>query len=331
MEYINLAQTDIKLSKLGLGCMGMSEFYGPSNDMNSLQVLEHAFEIGVNFFDTADMYGHGHNEELLAKFLKGKQDKTIIATKFGLVRKQAGVYERTVDNSPEYIRSACEASLKRLGIDCIDLYYAHRLNPEHSLEVMMEELSHLIKEGKIRSIGLCEVTAEQLKRAHKVHPVAAVQTEFSLWTRDIETNGLLDMCRNLGTTLIPYSPLGRGFLTGTITSTNDLDKSDFRVFLPRLQGDNLNDNLALVDSVKTIAEKKKCSPAQIALAWVMSKGNNVVPIPGTRRIKYLEENLGSLNLFLTYEETAFLENSFTAQAVAGERYPMEGMKGISTE
>jgi aryl-alcohol dehydrogenase-like predicted oxidoreductase len=328
VEYLNLAQTNINLSKLGLGCMGMSEFYGPSNDVNSINVLEHALEMGVNFYDTADMYGHGHNEELLAQLLKGKRNRIVVATKFGLVRKEIGVYERTIDNSPEYIRSACEASLKRLGIDYIDLYYAHRLNPDHSLELMMTELAELVKEGKIRAIGLCEVSVEQLKRAHKIHPVAAVQTEYSLWTRDIESNGILETCRELGITLVPYSPLGRGLLAGAITTTDNLDKNDFRLKSPRFQGENLNRNLVLANAVKTLAEKKNSSPAQVALSWVLGKSDNIIPIPGTRRIQYLEDNLGALTLSLSPEDIIFLEDIFTTEAVAGARYPTEGMKGL---
>jgi aryl-alcohol dehydrogenase-like predicted oxidoreductase len=328
MKYVNLAQTDIKISKLGLGCMGMSEFYGPSDDENSIKVLEHALEMGVNFFDTADMYGHGHNEKLLAQVIRGKRDKVVVATKFGLVRKEVGVYERTIDNSPEYVRSACEASLKRLRVDCIDLYYAHRLNPDQSIELMMAELAKLVQEGKIRAIGLCEVSVEQLKRAHNIHPVSAIQSEYSLWTRDIETNGILELCCELGISVVPYSPLGRGFLTGKIANTETLDKSDFRLKSPRFQGENLQSNLELTNAVKTIAEKKKCSLAQVALSWVLEKGDNIIPIPGTRRIQYLEDNVEALRYPLTAEESTFLENVFTSQAVLGARYPKEGMKGV---
>lgn len=328
MEYINFADTNIKISNLGFGCMGMSEFYGPSNDKNSIKILEHALEMGVNFFDTADQYGHGHNEELLGKFMKGRRESIVIATKFGIVRKEKGTYERSIDNSPEYVRSACEASLKRLGIDCIDLYYAHRLNPDHSIEAMMTELASLVKEGKIRSIGLSEVSGEQLKTAHKIHPVSAVQSEYSLWTRDIETNGVLKTCRELGVTVVPYSPLGRGFLTGSITTTDGLDQNDFRRKSPRFQGENLNLNLELVNSVKKLAEDKGCTPAQIALSWVMAQGDDIVPIPGTRRIRYLEDNLGSIDLPLSSTDINYLENIFTVEAISGNRYPSEGMKGI---
>ncbi len=329
MKYRNLADTNIKLSNLGFGCMGMSEFYGPSDDENSIKILEHALEMGVNFFDTADQYGHGHNEELLGKFMKGRRESIVIATKFGIVRKEKGAYERSLDNSPEYVRSACEASLKRLGIDCIDLYYAHRLNPDHSIEAMMTELASLVKEGKIRAIGLSEVSGEQLRAAHKIHPVSAVQSEYSLWTRNIETNGVLETCRKLGVTVVPYSPLGRGFLTGSITTTDSLDQNDFRRKSPRFQGGNLNRNLELVNSVKKLAEEKGCTPAQIALSWVMAQGDDIVPIPGTRRIQYLEANLGSIDLPLSSTDRNYLENIFTVEAISGDRYPSEGMKGVS--
>jgi aryl-alcohol dehydrogenase-like predicted oxidoreductase len=326
MEYINFADTNIKISNLGFGCMGMSEFYGPSDDENSIKILEHALEMGVNFFDTADQYGHGHNEELLGKFMKGRRESIVIATKFGIVRNEKGAYERSIDNSPEYVRSACEASLKRLGINSIDLYYAHRLNPDHSIEAMMTELASLVKEGKIRTIGLSEVSGEQLRAAHKIHPVSAVQSEYSLWTRDIETNGVLETCRELGVTVVPYSPLGRGFLTGSITTTDGLDQNDFRRKSPRFQRGNLN--LELVNSVKKLAEDKGCTPAQIALSWVMAQGDDIVPIPGTRRIRYLEDNLGSIDLPLSSTDINYLENIFTVEAISGNRYPSEGMKGI---
>ncbi len=327
MKYVKLAQTDINVSKLGLGCMGMSEFYGPSDNKQSIKVLEHAFAMGMNFYDTADTYGDGHNETLLAEFIKGKRENIVLATKFGIVREK-GTYERSINNNPQYVRSACEASLKRLEVDYIDVYYAHRLNPEHDLELMMEALGDLVKEGKIRGIGLSEASEEQLRRAHKVHPISALQTEYSLWTRDIERNGVFDTCKELGITIVPYSPLGRGFLTGTITKPEDLDKTDFRLMLPRFQGSNLDNNLALANSVKELGGRKGCSPAQIALSWIMGKSDNIVPIFGARKHHHLEDNLKAINVSLTGEEIAFLEDIFAVQAISGERYSKEGMKGI---
>lgn len=327
MQYGTLGNSSAQLSRLGLGCMGMSEFYGPSDDKQSLEVLERAFELGVTFYDTADMYGSGHNEELLARFMRGKRDKLRLATKFGIVRNK-GEYARTLDNSPEYARSACEASLQRLDTDYIDLYYAHRINPEQSIEAMMRELARLVDEGKIRAVGLSEPSAEQLRAAHAVFPVSAVQSEYSLWTRDVETNGVFDACRELGVSLVPYSPLGRGFLTGKISSAEDLDPSDFRRFFPRLQDEHLDANLKLVESVKALAEERGATPAQVALAWVVAQGEDVFPIPGTRRIKYLEDNLGALEIALSEEDVNGLSEIFHPDAALGDRYTAEGMKGV---
>ncbi|VFQ46212.1 aldo/keto reductase [Desulfoluna butyratoxydans] len=329
IKQVPLGKTSIRVSRMGLGCMGMSEFYGPSDDANSLTVLERALELGITFYDTADMYGHGHNEKLIGRFIKGKRNRIVLATKFGIIRKEKGIYERTIDNSPAYLRKACEASLKRLGVDHIDLYYAHRLNPEQDLDAMMGELSRLVEEGKIRAVGLSEVSAEQLRRAHAIHPVAAVQSEYSLWTRDIEENGLLAACRELGVGFVPYSPLGRGFLTGTITDTKEMDSTDFRRMSPRFEGKNLDRNLVLVASVQELAKEKQCTPAQVALAWVMAQGEDIVPIPGTRRTRYLEDNAGALQVTLEASDLTFLDDVFTSDAVAGERYPQEGMKGLS--
>ena len=330
MKYTTLGQTSIRVSRMGLGCMGMSEFYGPSEETNSMAVLERAVEMGINFFDTADMYGHGHNEELLGRFIRNRREDLVIATKFGLVRKEKGAYERTIDNSPAYLRIACEASLKRLGADCIDLYYAHRVNPDQSIEAMMTELSRLVGEGKIRGIGLSEVSASQLRTANAIHPVAAVQSEYSLWTRDVEKNDILSTCRKLGVSFVPYSPLGRGFLTGAITGMEGLDESDFRRKSPRFQGDNLDHNLALVATIQKLAEAKGCTPAQVALAWVLSRGEDIVPIPGTRRVHYLEDNVGAIEVSLEAADLAVLDAVFGMDAVAGARYPQEGMKGVSS-
>lgn len=328
MRMNTLGHSDIAVSRIGLGCMGMSEFYGPSDDLDSLAVMERALALGVNFFDTADMYGHGHNEELLGRFLKGRRDGVVVATKFGIVRPRAGVYARSVDNRPEYVRRACEASLARLGVDAIDLYYAHRLNPEHDLEAMMGELARLVAEGKVRAVGLSEPSEAQLRAAHAAHPVSAVQSEYSLWTRDIEGNGVLTACRELGISLVPYSPLGRGVLTGTIAKPDDLDETDFRRAMPRMAGDNLEANLVLVNTIAELAQAKGCTSAQLALAWVTAQGDDVFPIPGTRRVKYIEDNVLALNVVLSDEDLATLERVFTPEAVHGERYPEEGMKGL---
>ena len=275
-----LGRTGPVVSAIGLGCMGMSEFYGPHDDTESLDTLEYAFERGITFYDTADTYGLGHNEELLARFLARHRDQVVVATKFGIVRQQ-GQYARRIDTSPAYVMQACDNSLKRLGIDTIDLYYAHRLNPATPVEDTIGALSELVRANKIRAIGLSEVSSATLRRAHAVHPVTAVQSEYSLWTRDPE-DGVLETCRELGVSFVPYSPLGRGFLTGTIRSVDSLAEDDFRRTLqPRLQGENLAKNLSLVDAVQAIATEKGCTPAQLALAWVLAQGEHIIPIPGT--------------------------------------------------
>lgn len=315
-----------KLSGIGLGCMGMSEFYGSTDDAQSLATLEAAYEAGVTLYDTADSYGAGHNEELLGRFLRGKRERVTLATKFGLVRK-AGSYERRVDNSPAYIREACEASLRRLNVEHIDLYYMHRLNlAETPLEVSMEALAQLVREGKIGGIGLSEVSPATLRRAAAVHPVAAVQSEYSLWTRDPE-DGVLEACRDVGAVFCAYSPLGRGFLTGKVMP---LEEGDFRKFSPRFAGDNLAANQRIVDIVREIAAGKGCTPAQLALAWLLAQGDDIVPIPGTKRIPYLLENLGALRVQLSGEELARIGAALPPGMAAGDRYPAEGMKGINS-
>jgi len=315
-----------KLSGIGLGCMGMSEFYGSTDDAQSLATLEAAYEAGVTLYDTADSYGAGHNEELLGRFLRGKREHVTLATKFGLVRK-AGSYERRVDNSPAYIREACEASLRRLSVEHIDLYYIHRLNlAETPLEVSMEALAQLVREGKIGGIGLSEVSPATLRRAAAVHPVAAVQSEYSLWTRDPE-DGVLAACREVGAVFCAYSPLGRGFLTGKVMP---LEEGDFRKFSPRFAGDNLAANQRIVDIVREIAAAKGCTPAQLALAWLLAQGDDIVPIPGTKRIPYLLENLGALRVQLSGEELARIGAALPPGMAVGDRYPAEGMKGINS-
>lgn len=311
---------------LGLGCMGMSEFYGPTDEAESLATLAHAFERGVTHYDTADIYGSGHNETLLARFIAGRRQQVHLATKFGIVRKP-GVYERIIDNSPAYIRQCCEASLERLGTDHIDLYYVHRLSQATPLAESIGTLARLVSEGKIGAIGLCEVSSDTLRAAHAIHPIAALQTEYSLWTRDPE-RGLLATCRELGVTFVPYSPLGRGFLTGSIAQAADLDPTDFRRNLPRFSGDNLVRNQQLAARVRELAAARGCTPAQLALAWLLAQGEDIVPIPGTRRIRYLDDNLGALEVTLTAADLAAIDAALPADGVAGARYTAEGMKGI---
>ncbi len=316
----------LTVSALGLGCMGMSEFYGATDDAQSLATLERAFELGVTHYDTADMYGVGHNESLLARFLPGKRDRVVVATKFGIVRKP-GEYARRIDTSPAYVREACEASLKRLNIETIDLYYAHRLNTDIPVEDTVGALADLVTAGKIRAIGLCEVSAATLRKAHAVHPIAAVQSEYSLWTRDVE-DSVLPACRALGTALVAYAPLGRGMLTATVDRAQLAD-NDFRRLSPRFQGDNFDANQRLVDAVKELAEAKGRKPGQIALAWLLAQGPDILPIPGTKRIAYLEENVGAASVTLTAEELARLSDALPRGAAAGDRYPAEGMKGLN--
>ena len=318
---------DLEVSALGLGCMGMSEFYGPRDDEQAMRVLEQAVGMGVDFFDTADMYGPHHNEELMGRFLATHRPKVQIATKFGIVRKP-GEYRRSIDNSPQYARQCCEASLRRLGIDQIDLYYVHRIDPSHPIEDTMAGLARLVQEGKIARIGLCEVSAATLRRAHAVHPVAVVQTEYSLWTRDVEAE-VLPTCRELGIGLVAYSPLGRGFLTGRFQDGTPFEEGDFRASLPRFQPENIASNRSLVDVITALAVRKACTTAQIALAWLLAQGDDIVPIPGTRRIAHLQDNLGALSVRLEPGDLAELSRAVVALPVAGERYTEEGMKGVN--
>ena len=312
--------------EIGLGCMGMSEFYGTADDQQSLATLEAAYAAGVTLFDTADSYGAGHNEELLGRFLRGKRNSVRIATKFGIVR-EPGRYERRIDNSPAYIRQACEASLRRLGIEHIDLYYVHRLNRDTALEESIGALGGLVKEGKIGGIGLCEVSPQTLKQASAIHPIAAVQSEYSLWTRDPE-DGVLDAVRDVGARFYAYSPLGRGFLTGTFNQGTTFDKSDFRSFNPRFAQGNLTANLRIADALRSLASKIGCSPAQLALAWLLAQGEHIVPIPGTKRTSYLLENLAAREVRLTAADWSRIEAIAPAGIAAGARYSEEGMKGL---
>ncbi len=317
----------LAVSALGLGCMGMSEFYGPRNDEESMRVLNRAVDLGVNFFDTADMYGPHHNEKLLGRFIRETKPQAVIATKFGIVR-DGKAYSRTIDNSPDYIRLACEASLRRLGLECIDLYYVHRVNTQHPIEETMDALAKLVTEGKITHIGLCEVNASTLRRAHAVYPVSAVQSEYSLWTREVEES-ILPACRDLGVGFVPYSPLGRGFLTGNYTADSRFGADDFRGNLPRFADENLRANLALVEVVKQLAAERQCTPAQLALAWLLAQDQSIVPIPGTKKQRYLEENVAATTIGLSTAEINTLTRAIDQQRVWGERYTQEGMKGVN--
>ncbi len=324
METKKLGGTGLAVSAMGLGCMGMSEFYGPYNDDDSVKTIRRALDLGINFLDTADIYGKGNNERLVGRAVKGRRADVVIATKFGIVRGE-DVSRHGVSGKPEYVRSACEASLKRLEVDYIDLYLQHRVDPATPIEETVGAMADLIREGKIRYVGLSEASAETVRRAHAVHPVTAVQTEYSLWTRDVERD-ILPVCRELGIGFVAYSPLGRGFLTGGIKKTEDLAEDDWRRLSPRFHGENLEQNLALLHQVEEIAAQKGCTSAQLALAWVLAKGKDIVPIPGTKRIKYLEENVGASKVTLSREDMDRLEKTAPVGATAGTRYPEGGMR-----
>ena len=326
MQIKKLGSQQIMASQLGLGCMGMSEFYGPRNDGESLQTLQKAIALGVTFWDTADAYGPYTNEELVGKAIKGNRNKITLATKFGILRDINDPKWRSLSGKPAYVKQACEASLKRLGTDVIDLYYLHRVDPATAVEDTVGAMADLVKEGKIKGIGLSEVSAATLERMHTtVHPITAVQSEYSLWTRDPEV-GVLQTCIKHDIAFVAYSPLGRGFLTGQFKSIDDFAPDDYRRFSPRFQGDNFQKNLDLVKKIETMAAEKNCTPSQLALAWVMAKGEFIFPIPGTKRIKYLEENVGALNVSLTKDELASIDALFPKDAAAGLRYP-ENMMG----
>jgi len=327
MQTRALGRNKLSVSALGLGCMSMSEFYGPSDEAESLATIERAFELGIDFLDTADMYGIGRNEELVGKAVRGRRQRVVIATKFGILRSKDGG-RLGISGKPDYVRSACEASLARLGVGVIDLYYQHRVDPATPIEETVGAMADLVKQGKVRFIGLSEASPATIRRAHAVHPIAALQSEYSLWSRDPEDE-LLPTCRELGIGFVPYSPLGRGFLTGQIKRFEDLAADDFRRFNPRFQGDNFQKNLDLVRRVEEMARDKRCTPSQLALAWVLAQGPDVVPIPGTTRRKHLEENVGALGVKLTAQDLARIDEVAPKGAAAGERYAPEGMRFVN--
>jgi aryl-alcohol dehydrogenase-like predicted oxidoreductase len=316
MDTTTLGDHGLVVSRQGLGCMGMSEFYGPRDDLESVATIHRALELGVTLLDTADMYGPFTNEELVGGAIAGRRDHVVLATKFGVVRDAGNPGTRTLSGRPAYVRQACEASLRRLGVDHIDLYYLHRVDPETPIEDTVGAMSELVAAGKVRFLGLSEARPDTIRRAHAVHPISALQTEYSLWAREPEAE-IIPTVRELGIGFVAYSPLGRGFLTGAIKSLDDLDDGDFRRSQPRLQGENLGANLSIVDRLEELASRKDATPAQIALAWVHAQGTDIVPIPGTKRRRYVEENVAALELRLSEDELAWLEEAGVAE---GQRY-----------
>lgn len=327
MNQRQLGRNGLTVSALGLGCMTMSEFYGEADAKESIATLHRAVEQGINFFDTADIYGQGHNEEFVGKVLKDHRGKVVIATKFGIVRNAAGEFTG-VCSKPDYVRSCCEASLRRLGVDVIDLYYQHRVDPDTPIEETIGTMADLVQEGKIRYLGLSEAGAQTIRKAHAVHPIAALQTEYSLWSRDPEEE-ILPTCRELGIGFVPYSPLGRGFLTHTITRIEQLGEDDWRRVGPRFQEGNFQKNLPLVEAIAAMAKKKGCSAAQLALAWVLAQGNDLVPIPGTTKCAHLDENLAALDIRLSPEELERIDRIAPLGVAAGTRYPEDGMARVN--
>lgn len=327
MPHRKLGRTGVEVSSIGLGCMGMSEFYGQRNDDESVRVIHRALEIGINFLDTADMYGVGHNEQLVGRAIRDRRDQVVLATKFGNVRGSNGEF-LGISGKPEYVQQACDASLQRLGVDVIDLYYQHRVDIDVPIEDTVGAMASLVQQGKVRYLGLSEASVTTIRRAHQVHPIAALQTEYSLWTRDPEGE-ILDTCRELGITFVAYSPIGRGFLSNRINSSSDLEEGDFRRTNPRFQEENLERNLRFKEKLQEIAREKDISVAQLSLAWLLAQGEDIVPIPGTKRIEYLEQNAAAATIQLTAEELKRIDEAFPRGATAGERYAPGGMVRVN--
>jgi len=327
MEERYLGRSGLKVSAMGLGCMGMSEFYGSADPEESMATLHRAIELGVTFLDTADMYGNGANEELVGKAIRDRRNKVTLATKFGIVRNPENPQQRSINGHPDYVRQACERSLARLGVETIDLYYIHRIDPSVPIEDTVGAMARLVEEGKVRFIGLSEPGAETLRRAHKTHPVAAVQSEYSLWTRDPEIE-IIPACRQMGIGFVPYSPLGRGFLTSRIRTLEDLPEGDYRARTPRFQKENFDKNRKLLDFVEEIAKKHHMTPSQVALAWIFAQGPEIVPIPGAKTRAHLEENAATMKHPISFIDVVRLAQAFPLGAAAGERYPEEMMKTV---